>query len=698
MLSFSYFRRELGIYIMEKGKKDKEFIPKDILYKFVLLSVSVFCIVYTLPHDSKNTLQFEENVPWPYSQLMAEFDFPIYKSETLVQQEQDSIMADFTPYCQLLDSVADTQVRLLRNKLAAIPEISGLQRQLIEARLKAIYKSGIIAGDEYSTFEEDSIKGIMVYTRNSAYRIPFHSVYTTKTAYESIMNTDSLHLNKAALQQGNIDDIIVPNLIYDVNRSDEVREDLFASVSLTAGMVLAGTKIVDRGEIVTPETYSILESWKRESNRRSSEHQQSKLLLLGQIIFVALIVGSFMLYVNLFRNDFFEEQKKIMLLFFFIIAFPVATSLMVRHNLLNVYVIPYAMAAMIIRILVDSRTAFMSVVVIALLSSITLKYPYEFILIQVLSGLVSIMSLRELSQRSQLFNAALFITGINIVFYFGFELSHENDLSKLDISMYKYLCVNGVLLLFTYPLLYMLEKTFGFTSDVTLVELSNINSPLLQRLSEVAPGTFQHSMQVANLAAEVAKKISGKAQLVRTGALYHDIGKINNPAFFTENQASGFNPHNSFNELQSAQIVINHVNDGLKLADKYSLPKIIRDFINTHQGMGVTKYFYINYCNKHPEEEVDPTPFTYPGPNPFTKEQAILMMADSVEAASRSLPEYTEESIGNLVEKIINQQMAEGYFQECPITFKDIVVAKSIFKEKLKIMYHTRLAYPELKK
>ena len=263
--------------------------------------------------------------------------------------------------------------------------------------------------------------------------------------------------------------------------------------------------------------------------------------------------------------------------------------------------------------------------------------------------------------------------------------------------MYTYFVINGVLLLFTYPLLFLVEKTFGFTSNVTLVELSNINNSLLRRMSETVPGTFQHSMQVANLAAEAANRIGAKSQLVRTGALYHDIGKMENPVFFTENQ-SGVNPHKSINYEQSAQVIISHITDGLKLAEKHNLPKVIKDFISTHPGRGLTKYFYISYKNEHPDEEVDAEKFRYPGPNPFTKEQAILMMADAVEAASRSLPEYTEESIGTLVDKIIDAQVAEGFFKECPITFKDIALVKALFKEKLKTMYHTRISYPELKK
>ena len=330
-------------------------------------------------------------------------------------------------------------------------------------------------------------------------------------------------------------------------------------------------------------------------------------------------------------------------------------------------------------------------------AGIMLQIPHEFILLQTVAGMAGIYSLRELSQRSQLLRSALIVVCVYSILYLALDLIHVSEIAQLSTTVYINFIINGILLLFTYPLLFILEKTFGFTSNVTLVELSNINNKLMREMSEVAPGTFQHSLQLANLTAAAANRIGANSQLVRTGAMYHDIGKMLNPAFFTENQ-SGFNPHSQLSYKQSAQVIISHITDGMKLADKYDLPQVIKDFICTHHGAGLTKYFYISYQNEHPDEVVDKEPFQYPGPNPFTKEQAILMMADSVEAASRSLPEYTEESISNLVEKIIDNQVQEGYFKECPITFKDIATVKAVFKEKLKTMYHTRISYPELKK
>ena len=309
--------------------------------------------------------------------------------------------------------------------------------------------------------------------------------------------------------------------------------------------------------------------------------------------------------------------------------------------------------------------------------------------------MISIQSLRELSQRSQIVRTAAFIALAYMTFFTAYECIVENDYAKIDTTYYIYFFINGVLLLFTYPLLYLLEKGFGFISDVTLVELSNINNPLLQRMSEIAPGTFQHSMQVANLASEVARKIGAKAQLVRTGALYHDIGKLEHTAYFTENQ-TGRSPHSRLTPQKSASAIIEHVKRGLNLADKYNLPPSIKRFIATHHGRGMVKYFYVTYKNEHPDEDVDTSIFTYPGPNPESKEEAILMMVDSVEAASRSLSEYTEESISALVDKIIDAQVTDGFFAEYAIAFKDIATTKAVLKDKLKTIYHTRISYPEL--
>ena len=685
---------------MRSFKTNQRFSYKNLIYKSLIFIATVSVIVYFLPNEGKFNYQFDINKPWKYGLLQASFDFPIYKNDIQVQKEQDSILADYQPYFQIdkeaeknvLSKLREDYNKTLRHSLPGTDYV-----RYIERTLKALYEDGIIAGNDLKRMEEDSIIAIRLVDKNVATSRFIDQLYTVKEAYEYLLNADTTHYKKKILQQCNLNDYITPNLVYDEEKSEAAQKDLLSNISWANGFVLNGQKIIDRGEIVDEQTYNILESLRKEWEKRSDSVQEKRLTLAGQILYVGIFLFCFMAYLELFRADYYERKGTLTLLFALIVFFPVLSSIMVEQNLSSIYVVPFAMIPIIVRVFLDSRTAFMAHVTIILLCSITLRFPHEFILLQVVAGMVAIYSLRELSQRSQLLRTALVVFISYALLYFAFELIHEDDLTKLNTRMYIYFMINGILLLFAYPLLFLLEKIFGFTSDVTLVELSNINNSLLREMSEVAPGTFQHSLKMANLAAAAANKIGGKSQLVRTGALYHDIGKMVNPAFFTENQ-SGVNPHKSLSYEQSAQVIISHITDGLKLAEKHNLPKVIKDFISTHHGRGLTKYFYISYKNEHPDEEVDQEKFRYPGPNPFTKEQAVLMMADSVEAASRSLPEYTEESISTLVDKIIDTQVSEGYFKECPITFKDIATVKALFKEKLKTMYHTRISYPELRK
>lgn len=683
------------------SKTKKDFSFRDLLYKALIFVGTVAVIVYFLPRDGKFNYQFDIDKPWKYGQLMATFDFPIYKDDKIVEREQDSILANFQPYFQLNKSVEKNALNKLKadyqNHLKGIVPSSDYMR-FLERKLSEVYRSGILSTDQLAKLQKDSTAAIMVVNDKMANQQSTDKLYSVKDAYNYVLTGDTLHYRPDILRQCSLNEYLLPNLTYDEQRTETAKKEVLDNYSWANGIVLSGQKIIDRGEIVNQETYNILESLRKESIKRSESIGQKRLILLGQILYVSIFMLCFMLYLDLFRKDYYDRKGSLSLLFALIMFYCVVTAIMVANNIFNIYILPYAMLPIIIRVFLDSRTAFITHAITILICSISLRYPHEFILLQLSAGLVAIFSLRELSQRSQLFRTAILVILTYAAVYFAFELITENDLSKLNGSMYTYFIINGVLLLFTYPLLFLVEKTFGFTSNVTLVELSNINNNLLRRMSETVPGTFQHSMQVANLAAEAANRIDAKSQLVRTGALYHDIGKMENPVFFTENQSGGVNPHKNLNYEQSAQVVINHVTDGLKLAEKNNLPKVIKDFITTHHGRGKTKFFYISWKNEHPGEEPNEELFTYPGPNPFTKEQAILMMADSVEAASRSLPEYTEESISNLVDKIIDSQVAEGYFKECPITFKDIATVKAVFKEKLKTIYHTRISYPELKK
>ena len=678
----------------------KQFSFKELLYKCLIFIVTVGIIAYFMPKEGKFNYEFDINKPWKYGLLQASFDFPIYKNEQQVQREQDSLLNAHQPYFHMdkqigkdmLAKLKDDYNKTLRHSLPNAEYIKHIERTL-----KEIYNQGILPGEDSQRLNADSTHSILLIDKNIATSQPVNHLYTIKEAYEHLLNIDTTLYSKKILQTCNLNHYLTPNLSYDKEKSEAARNDLLSNISWANGLVMNGQKIIDRGEIVDEQTFNILQSLQREWEKRSESTKEIRLTAMGQILMISVFILCFMIYLELFRKDYYERRRSVLLLFALIVFFPVILSIMVAQNLLNVYILPFAMIPIIIGIFLDSRTAFMAHVTIILLCSISLRFPHEFIILQTGAGMVAIYSLRELSQRSQLLRTAAIVFVCYALLYFAFELIHEDDLTKLNTRMYIYFGINGILLLFAYPLLFILEKTFGFTSNVTLVELSNINNKLLREMSEVAPGTFQHSLQMANLAAEAANRIGANSQLVRTGALYHDIGKMVNPAFFTENQ-SGVNPHKSLGYEQSAQVIISHITDGIKLADKHNLPKVITDFIRTHHGKGVAKYFYISYKNDHPNEEVDIEKFSYPGPNPFTKEQAILMMADAVEAASRSLPEYTEESISTLIDKIIDSQVAEGYFKFCPITFKDIALVKALFKEKLKTVYHTRITYPELKK
>ena len=678
----------------------RRFSYKDLLYKCLIFIVTVSIITYFMPKEGKFNYEFDINTPWKYGLLQAPFDVRIYKSDQQIQKEQDSIRTFYKPYF-LMDKNVEKNMLVKfredynRNMKFTLPSSDYLR--YIERTLKHIYQRGVLSAQDAQFLSEDSIIQVQIVNGNIATNEEAEQLFTVKEAYEYILNSDTAHYNKRILQSCNLSNYLTSNITFDLEKSEVILQELQAMVAPAKGLVQTGQKIIDRGEIIDEHTYDILRSLEKEWEKRSESMQEIHQTYMGQIIVVSVLIICFMIYLELFRKEYYQRKRSVLLLFALIVFFPVLLSIMVEQNLSNVYVIPLAMIPIIIGIFLDSRTAFMAHTVIILICSIFLRYPHEFIIMEIAAGMTAIYSLRELSQRSQLLRTALIVVICYALVHFAFDLMLENDLTKLNTRMYIYFVINGILLLFAYPLLFILEKTFGFTSNVTLVELSNINNKLLREMSEVAPGTFQHSLQMANLAAEAANKIGANSQLVRTGALYHDIGKMMNPAFFTENQTS-INPHKSLSYEQSAQVIISHITDGIKLAEKHQLPKVIKDFIRTHHGAGVAKYFYISYKNEHPDEEVDIEKFSYPGPNPFTKEQAILMMADAVEAASRSLSEYTEESINTLIDKIVDGQVAEGFFKECPITFKDIAMVKALFKEKLKTVYHTRITYPELKK
>lgn len=671
---------------------------RNLATKTVLVCITVAIIVWFLPRNEGRMYRYDVGKPWMYGSVIAKFDFPIYKTDEAIKHEQDSLLKHFQPYYSLNPLIEKKQVeRFLHDYEQGI---NGLPKEyvgIVARQMQEIYKTGIINTNEYNNIFKDSTSMIRFVSGKNAKSLKVSSFYSTIAAYEHIFANEKLAAQRAILSRCNLNNYIEANIVYDKEKSDAEKNDLLSSIPLASGMVMSGQKIIDRGEIVNDYTCRVLNSFDKEMKRRSSTQDEIMTTFIGQILFVLILVMMFTSYLTLFRKDYFEKPRSLTMLYTMITLFPILVSMMMKHNFFSVYIIPFAMAAIFVRVFMDSRTAFITHVTMILICAAAVKYQYEFIIVQLASGLVAIYSLRELSKRSQIFITAILVTISSCIVYLALQLMQDNQVFNIDPSMYTYFIINGIFLLLSYPMMYLIEKMFGFISNVTLFELSNTNKGLLRNLSEIAPGTFQHSITVGNLAAEIANRIHANSLLVRTGALYHDIGKMTNPVFFTENQA-GVNPHDQLSDLESAQIIISHVTEGLKLAEKFNLPGIIKDFISTHHGTGLTKYFYINYCNEHPDEQVDKEMFQYPGPNPFTREQAILMMADTVEAASRSLNEYTEESISTLTNKLIDNQVADGFFRECPITFRDIALAKSVLIERLKSIYHTRISYPHLNK
>jgi putative nucleotidyltransferase with HDIG domain len=670
---------------------------KNWMYKCLIFIATISLIVYFQSHKGEFTYHFDINKPWKYESLIATFDFPIYKNETTIKREQDSINVFFQPYYKRDRSVEKEVFENFEKGYAVFHSFffSAGNITYLKKRLEKVYEVGIISTKDAERLQKAGTVSIQLVDKRMSNR-KVVDLFTVKKAYQYVFSPDSFYYyRKSLLRTYPFEEYLLPNLILDEHSTATAKEKIFAAYSRVNGRVQSGQKIVDKGEIINEQTYDILESLRKEVDIRSESPGQKHLILVGQLLFTCLLVLFLMIYLDVFRRCYYERKyrRSVLLLFVLVVFYCVITSL----NFFNVYAIPYTMIPIIIRVFLDSRTAFMTHLITILICSITVGLPYEFVLFQLCAGLVSIFSSRELSQRSQLIQMSFFIMLTYMLTFFAYELVKGDDVFSIP-NLHTCFCfvVNALLLLFVYPFLFILEKVFGFTSNIALVELSNVNNRLLRRMSEEAPGTFQHSMQVANLAAEAAIHIGAKSQLVRTGALYHDIGKMENPAFFTENQ-SGFNPHSTLDCEQSAHVVINHVPAGLHLAEKDNLPQAIKDFISTHHGKGKTKYFYVSWKNEHPNEEPEEEMFTYPGPNPFSKETAILMMADAVEATSRSLPEYTDNSISLMVEKIIDAQIQEGFFKECPLTFKDISTIKTVFKEKLKTMYHTRISYPELK-
>lgn len=679
---------------------------KRFFCSFGCLLIAAVALVATLPREGRVALDYEQGRPWKYAPLIATFDFPIARTEAELRTKRAQVERNFQPYFHHDTLVGRRQVAALARDVAA-GQGGGLTPaavQHVSQLLRRVYEDGIIDATQLDTLRHHGHSALRVVEGTEAKARPLGSFYTTRAAYAYIMAADTLAFPRDVLARLDLGKYLTPDLTYDEQKSREGLESaLQDSITANAGMVLAGQRIVDRGEIVTAAQAQMIASYVKETDKHAVSRTAYWSKLGGQALLVLLVLAIFGFYLHAYRPAYARDLHTVSLFYFLIALFPLLTYVMVRQNYFSVYILPYAMVPFFVRTFFDARTASVALIVSMLLASFGVRGQYEFLTLEVFMGLIAIYALREMTERSQIIRVAACVAVSGLVFQFAADVAQGLAPRDLDHSRYAYIAASGIALLFAYPLMYLVERVFGFTSSVTLVELSNTNTPLLRRMARVAPGTLQHSLQVGNLAAEVAAQVGASPQLARTAGLYHDIGKMLNPAFFTENQ-SGHNPHDDLQEKdgispeqQSAQIIISHVTEGLRLADKYHLPRLLRDFIATHHGRSKVKYFYVQWKNRHPGQQPDEAAFTYPGPEPSTKEQAILMMCDAVEASSRSLKEFSTETITALVDKIVDGQVAEGHFRDCPITFRDIQTAKHVLVEALKTTYHTRIAYPELK-
>ncbi|MBP3614234.1 MAG: HDIG domain-containing protein [Bacteroidaceae bacterium] len=683
---------------MKKNIK-RIFGKKFLLFQQILTALlCIVAVIYFMPRDKVFNYHFSKDTPWAYSQLMASFNFPIYKSAEQMEAEQDSVRRNFAPYFAKDTTTYEIALKRLRDKYyGSFNELIPLANYLrYKKRLQEIYDRGILSsGDLDRPYTANAIN-IKLITENISTTEPIDRFLKIPDAYRLLTQGDTLPQD--IVNSLRLDELLVPNIRYDSLHSEKSLKQELESLSESDGLVQKGQKIIARGDIVDEKLYQILESYRLELDKRHDDNRKTTLMLIGQIIFVVLCFGSLLAYIYIYATEVSRNLNMFLLVVLSATLFPIIVGIMMQLRFGNVFMLPFALVPLLLCLFTSRRTAFLTHTISIIMCSVMLTSPYEFVLLQIPVGVVAMICMKEFSARSQMLRCALYIFLFYALFYFAYEMIIENSVSKLNLAMYLYFVISAVLLLFAYPLMFIIEKLFGFVSNVTLIEISNINSELLRKLSQDAPGTFQHSMQVGNLAADAARSIGANSLEVRTGALFHDIGKTLNPIYFTENQSGGISPHSKLEPQESAKIIIKHVTDGIALAEKHHLPRTIRDFITTHHGLSKTGYFYITYKNAHPDEEVDENLFTYPGPQPTTREQGILMLADCVEAASHSLKEYTAENIDELVERLVDSKVKDGELKMCPLTFRDIENIKRTFKDRLKAIYHTRITYPTEKK
>lgn len=665
-----------------------------LLKKILMALAATIVIVYFYPHPEANRYNYEEGRPWNYTKLIAPFDIPIHPDSATLLAAKDSLEARFVPIYELNQLIIDTIV-------ARLPESPGnTYRTDLADRLRGIYASGMV---DMSTMEQINAKKlpkvrILDKNKNVLSEMPTSAFTSPRDAYlylDSAITDPGLH---SYFVNSKLQNLLLPN--YTRNEGECRRHYEYEYLTITAdrGIILQGQTIIDKGAIISSQDFTNLQTYESMLAQLNTKANQSKwLMLLGQALYIALLMTAMMLYLYYFCRKIYDSLRGVafvysLLTIFFLVG--IGLNYFVAQG---IYLAPMMIVPILVLVFFDGRTALFTSGILTLACAGITTFALEFIFLQFCASTAVVFSLRDLSRRSQLLRTSLVTVVVYLAAYVSLELLMNGSIEGCTWRMAAILAVNAVLTSMAYILMFAVERIFGFVSTVTMIELADINNPLLMRLSNECPGTFQHSIAVSNLASDAAARIGANVQLVRAGALYHDIGKLANPAFFTENQ-HGVNPHDALPPERSAAIVINHVADGLKLAESARLPESIRQFIREHHGAGMAKYFYITACNANPDSKIDPTPFTYPGPNPRSRETSVLMMADAVEAASRSLQDHTREDIANLVNRIIDGQIADGLHNQSDLEFKDVQVIKDAFIKRLMTIYHSRIAYPTVNK
>ncbi|MFD2827032.1 HD family phosphohydrolase [Leeuwenhoekiella polynyae] len=667
------------------------------IYKVLLCIVSTILIVYLFPKSGKFQFDFQQNKPWQYDNLYAPVDFAILKSQDQLDQEKAEVENNIIPYFIYDHDIANEAKAAYENQFASVFTDSifrDRQRELKAFGLKIIdeiYKYGVV--NDLTAFQE----GRKIYLRRGN-EIEETSIENLNTTDEITALINRKLVNGPYVQAVNrfkelFFDVVQPNVTYDEKLTNKELNAEMSKIAPTKGVVNKGSRIVAKGEIVEQSTYQILKSLQAEYESQTWTASKYNWVVFGYVLLVSVALTMLLLFIKTYRELVFENNTKVTFIFFNIILMVLFTTLIVKYDANYVYVVPLCILPLVIKAFFDSRLGLFTHVITILLLGFIVPNTSEYMFLQVIAGIVTILTISELYKRANLFISVGQITFIYIIGYFAFHIIHEGTVENLEWETFSTFIITGLATLFVQPLIYAYEKIFGLVSDLSLLELTDTNSKLLKDLANKAPGTFHHSLNVANLAEAAANEIGANSMLVRVGALYHDIGKMVNPTDFTENQSTGINTHEDLSPRESARIIIDHVINGIEIARKNNLPDRVIDFIRTHHGTSTVYYFYKKAQEQ--DEDVNIEDFSYPGPLPFSKETAILMMADSVEAASKSLKNPTSVLIDSFVEKIINKQMDENQFLNATITFKEIQVIKKVLKSKLNNIYHLRIEYPE---